>query len=565
MSIVNGRTKGVVAAMLVVVLAAAQSARAQATIHLMQGKVDVSISTTGTPEWVAATQGASLPSGSLIRTEQGSAVIYLPDGTAVALWPKTMLDFRQMEFNADMKALNLTAVVWMGRLQFNLTPSPNTESSYVLRTPNGQVTLVRAEGNIWYARETGTRVVLTKGQATVTAAGRSVSLMSSQETTIAPGGAPKPPAFIGGIAPPFVAPPPQTGAPGGQPPRTTPAVRLSDMEKRKQVIKERLMGITSVVPDEILSAEQLDLQIEQLEKAVSQKPDDFSAHSRLAALYTQRKRATSARHPISDIDAAVIHYQIVARAEQGKAESHVHLGEAYARSGEAEKAIEEFNAALRISPQLAQAREWLAFVYAAMDRFDEAEREYKAAIDLDRADPLFRANYAGFLSERKRLPEAIEQMQQAIKLVENTPFAALSVEFQSGLAWMYLENKQEEEAIGLLRNLTDQLPQEAELHVFLGLALLRKGAKDEAKLSFEKASRNARNAPLVHFGLASLYEADGDKVKAANELEQFLNNIPPGFVTPPGFPSIADIRDHMRELRGLEPLQKERGRGSSAA
>jgi tetratricopeptide (TPR) repeat protein len=99
----------------------------------------------------------------------------------------------------------------------------------------------------------------------------------------------------------------------------------------------------------------------------------------------------------------------------------------------------------------------------------------------------------------------------------------------------------------------------ADLHFFLGLMYLEKGQEDNALKAFQDGSVAHPNNPLLHYGMAGLYQKQGNKAKAADELELFLNSIPPSLQLPPGFPTIADIRDHMRILRGQEPLQKDRG------
>lgn len=554
----NVASRKIVVAMLVVALGTAGGAAAQVNVRQMQGAVEVRVA--GAAQWTAATLGATLPPGSLVRTEQGSVVLSLADGTAVALWPQTTFDFRQMEYAADTKLLRLSAVLWRGQLQFNLTVCPNPESSYVVKTPNAEVTVVRAEGTVWYAKETGTRVALRKGQATVVAMKQSVTLAANQETVVPPGAAPRAPTVqnIPLVTPNVPTKQPSTPAP---PTKSLPPTTKSEAEKKKADIKEKLMSVTTIIPDEVLSPEELDLAIEDLQKHINKEPGDIEAHSRLAALYTQRRRPADKNNPIADVDLAVQHYKIVSEADvfKGKAESHLNLGEAYARSGEADKAIKEFQTAIALDPKLADAHQWLAFIYDALGQYEAAESAYKKAIDLDRADPLIHSNYAGFLAELGRMREAIAEMKLAIDLCKDSPYRIMMLRFQAGLAMLYVENKQLDDAIGLLHRLTQEAPDVMILHLFLSLALLEKGDKEAATKAFERASKADPNNPLLHYALAELLEEQGDKKKAADELEQFLNKLPPNYELPPGIPSIADVRDHMRILRGLEPLQKDRG------
>ncbi|MCS6859447.1 MAG: tetratricopeptide repeat protein [Abditibacteriales bacterium] len=552
----NITRREIVVVIMVAALGAGRGAAAQVNVQQMQGAVEVRVA--GAAQWTAATQGMTLPPGSLVRTEQGAAVLSLADGTAVALWPQTTFDFRQMEYAADTKSLRLSAVLWRGQLQFNLTVSPHPESSYVVKTPNAAVTLLRAEGTIWYAKDTGTRVALRQGQARVEAMKQSVTLAANQETVVPPGAAPRPPTVSGlpPTKPNVPTPPPSTPSPT---PKPAPPLAQPDADKKKTAVKERLMSVMTIIPDMMLSPEALDLEIENLQRRLNREPGDIEAHARLAALYTQRRRPASKNHPIADVDLAIQHYKIVSEANAGKALAHLNLGQAYARGGEVDKAIHEFRRAIALDPTLAAAHQWLAFVYDALGQYEAAESAYKKAIELQRTDPLIHSNYANFLSEQGRLPEAIAEMKLAIDLCRDSPYWMMLLRFQAGLAMLYLANKQLDDAIALLNRLTQESPHVAILHLFHSLALLAKGDKEAATKAFERASRADPNNPLLHYALAEMLEEQGDKQRAADHLEQFLNKLPPNYELPPGLPSIADIRDHMRVLRGLEPLQKDRG------
>jgi len=150
--------------------------------------------------------------------------------------------------------------------------------------------------------------------------------------------------------------------------------------------------------------------------------------------------------------------------DQAAARGHFERGVANWREGHLNEAIHEYQAALRISPHLVEARRNLGTAYLTIVRTDDAIREYQAAlrIDPDHAETHFSLGSAymrkGFLNK------AICEYQAALRI--NPDYAKA----HSELGEAYLEQGRLNEAIREYRAVLRTDPNDAKAHVGLGVA-----------------------------------------------------------------------------------------------
>jgi len=97
----------------------------------------------------------------------------------------------------------------------------------------------------------------------------------------------------------------------------------------------------------------------------------------------------------------------------------------FSASGHAEKAVEELEKAIRISPEYAEAYNNLAVQHIRMGRFDEAAREFARAIDIAGPSPLLLSNLAYAQCRLNRFPEAVASARAALRLDSGYPQAHL--------------------------------------------------------------------------------------------------------------------------------------------
>ena len=97
----------------------------------------------------------------------------------------------------------------------------------------------------------------------------------------------------------------------------------------------------------------------------------------------------------------------------------------FAASGQTEKAVEELQKAIRISPEYAEAYNNLAVQHIRMGRFEEAGSELARAIAIAGPSALLLSNLAYAQRQLDRLPEAIESARAALRLDSGSPQAHL--------------------------------------------------------------------------------------------------------------------------------------------
>ena len=95
-----------------------------------------------------------------------------------------------------------------------------------------------------------------------------------------------------------------------------------------------------------------------------------------------RKTRERAARTGTDSEEAPVRYRPV----ETKPTKHLDLGMVYAQQGRTDEAIREFQAALRINPNVAEAHYSLGVIYMQQGRMDEAIREYQAAL---RINPIY--------------------------------------------------------------------------------------------------------------------------------------------------------------------------------
>ena len=97
----------------------------------------------------------------------------------------------------------------------------------------------------------------------------------------------------------------------------------------------------------------------------------------------------------------------------------------FADSGQTEKAVEELEKAIRISPEYAEAYNNLAVQHIRMGRFEEAAAELARALAISGPSPMQLTNLAYAQYRLNRFPEAIASTRAALRLDSGAPQAHL--------------------------------------------------------------------------------------------------------------------------------------------
>jgi tetratricopeptide (TPR) repeat protein len=97
----------------------------------------------------------------------------------------------------------------------------------------------------------------------------------------------------------------------------------------------------------------------------------------------------------------------------------------FAESGQTEKAVEELEKAIRISPEYAEAYNNLAVQHIRMNRFEEAAGELGRALAIAGPSPMQLTNLAYAQYRLNRFPEATASARAALRLNSGSPRAHL--------------------------------------------------------------------------------------------------------------------------------------------
>jgi len=209
-------------------------------------------------------------------------------------------------------------------------------------------------------------------------------------------------------------------------------------------------------------------------------PDCWMAHNNLGVWY----------EGVGQPDKAVDEYDEALRLRPGYFEAHNNLGGVLLKlPGSAGEAAAQFQAALAIKPDSADAHDSLGNAWAVLPgRNDDAISEYRTALRLR----------SGFAEAHNNLGNALakdpERLQEAV------------AEFEEALALS---------------------PSFADAHNNLGNALSALGRKEDAVAEYREALRLMPDYASVHFNIAmALLNVPGRRDEAARELREFLRTNP---------------------------------------
>jgi tetratricopeptide (TPR) repeat protein len=180
-------------------------------------------------------------------------------------------------------------------------------------------------------------------------------------------------------------------------------------------------------------------------------------------------------------DQAVVEYEKALRLKPNYAEAHNNLGDALTRLGRANEAVAHFQRALQLKPDYSEACYNYGTTLLQMGKLDEAiaQLEKSAQIKPDFAEA--RNNLGNALLLKGSLNEAVSQLREALRINPNHTTA----HFNLGNALAQMGRL--DEAITHFQQALQFNPDYAEAHCNLGTTLLQKGRVDEAIPHFRKA------------------------------------------------------------------------------
>jgi tetratricopeptide (TPR) repeat protein len=211
---------------------------------------------------------------------------------------------------------------------------------------------------------------------------------------------------------------------------------------------------------------------------------------------------------------------------------HYNLGNAYLSQGQLDKAIAEYQAALRLKPDYAVAHFNLAKAYASQGQLDGAIAEYQAVLRLKPDFVQAHFNLGNAYVSKGQLDRAIAEYQTVLRLKPDF----VEAHFNLGIA--YVSKGQLDRAIAEYQTALRLKPDFAEAHNNLALAYTSQGQLDRAIAEFQAALRLKPEHLKAHYNLGNAYVSKGQLDRAIaeyqtalrlkpdyNEARQRLNNI----------------------------------------
>jgi len=180
---------------------------------------------------------------------------------------------------------------------------------------------------------------------------------------------------------------------------------------------------------------------------------------------------------------------------------HTVMGAGLAEEGNFNDAVEEYNRAIRLKPDLAWVHYNFAITLQDMGRTQEAVQEYRAAIQIQSKNPSYHNNLGTILYQQGRLSESESELREAVRLA----------------------------------------PEHVRARVNLGNVLDDLGRPAEAETEYREAIRRAPDFTGAYYNLALSLNRQEKKEEAAQTLEGYLEH---------GGTNRIEVEAMIRKLRG---------------
>jgi len=311
---------------------------------------------------------------------------------------------------------------------------------------------------------------------------------------------------------------------------TAQLVKTADGYPVWSKIYERNLEDTFVLQDEISLAIVDSLKIKLLGEEKAKLVKRYTENLQAYNLYLQGRFFLNKRN----LKKAVDFFEEAIEEDPAYALAYADLGYAYATIGDFgdlpakeafPKAKELAIKALELDDSLGEAYSSLAVVkYIFEWDWQNAEQDFKRAIELNPDYAPAHQEYAEYLVKRGRFEEALQEIKLAQGL---EPF---SVIFHAMEGWILNYNRQYDQAIEKLKRVIDMDPELRQAKGYLGTSYLRKGMHEEALALFQE--QNSR------YGIARTYAKMGKLPEARVILESIIEESKETYILPV---TIADI------------------------
>jgi serine/threonine protein kinase/Tfp pilus assembly protein PilF len=320
-----------------------------------------------------------------------------------------------------------------------------------------------------------------------------------------------------------------------------------------------LFVIEQELAREICDHLKLRLNEEERARLMKRYTDNAEAyqHYLKGRYYWHQRSGPGLRKAIEHFNAAIRLDGEYALAHTGLADCFVLLGVYAAAPPRAimPKAKAAAMKALEIDEHLAEAHASLGAIHAWYDwDWKASEAEFKRAIELNPSYANAHHWYGSiFLTAQCRFEEA---MQAELKAFELEP---MTMVIRANLAWISYQARRYDDAIRYCREALEIDPNFSLARFYLGISCARQNRYDEAIEELRHAVEIAAGGSLIKAALASIYAESGDRAAAEKILAE-LQSFPTNRDVSPFFLALiyAGLGDKERALQMLEDTFEER-------
>jgi tetratricopeptide (TPR) repeat protein len=205
------------------------------------------------------------------------------------------------------------------------------------------------------------------------------------------------------------------------------------------------------------------------------------------------------------------------------ADAHANLGDAMLQSGRIQEAVAQYEQAERLNPDLAEAHYSLGLTLVEQGKLQEAIGRYEQTLRVKPDVAEAHYNLGMVLEQAGRTPEAIEHYEQALRIRPDF------VQAECNWGRALLRTGKVQEAIGHYERALRINPEDAEAHNSLALALVQQGGLQEAINHWEQALRIKPDYAMAHYNLGLALAQSGRIQEAIGQYEQALRIRPAYF------------------------------------
>jgi len=242
-----------------------------------------------------------------------------------------------------------------------------------------------------------------------------------------------------------------------------------------------------------------------LEEIISSNPEDTENRMLLAKVYRS----------MGQLDRAVAIYQELLKVKEDH-DTLLMLGTLYAQKKEYDKAQKILNRLIELEGDSYLAYYSLARLYRELQYYDQAAAAYEKALDLNWFERLA-YEVAEFYEEQKEYDKAIGVYNRIIEEDQASDLA------KTRLVNLYLTLGKNDEALNLLRDLRQIMPESHNVDITISRILLSQEKYDEAIMILEDVLQTNPELTIVRYMIGMAYYRNNN----FQEAEENLEAIPP--------------------------------------